>query len=202
MAVDYAGAQVEWVTGTITLLQLVKDRLGITGTDQDAVLSMYISMAGAACESYLDNKLVQQSVTEYLACKRSVASLRYWPVVSLESVVIDGVDTTSDWELRTSDGVTWLIESIAHTSWTALDSQMEVTYIAGYDPLPGPVGHAIADTSVNYFNQTGGVGSVKKEVVQGVGSVEYVTNADSEGSVGLISGVSVSSLEMYRRWHV
>jgi len=202
MAVDYAGAQVEWVTGTITLLQLVKDRLGITGTDQDAALSMYISMAAAACESYIDNKLVQQSVTEYLACERPVASLRYWPVVSLESVFIDGVDITSDWELRTSDGVTWLIESIAHTSWTALDSQMEVTYIAGYDPLPGPVGYAIADTSINYFNQTGGVGSVKKEVVQGVGSVEYVTNADSEGSVGLISGVSIGSLEMYRRWHV
>jgi hypothetical protein len=157
-------------------------------------------MAGAAVEMYLDNKIVQQSVTEQIACRKDILSLRYWPVVSLDSVVIDETDVVDDWNTRTSDGVTWVIESRSHSYFA--DEQISVTYTAGYDPLPGPVGYAIAETAGNYYKKGGGVGDIKKEVVQGVGSVEYVTSEDSESAVGPISGRSLAVLEMYRRWHV
>lgn len=202
MLVDYAGAEVEWVTGTITLLELVKTRLEITGTDQDAELSMYISMAGAACEKYIDNKLVLQSVTEYVACRNSFISLRYWPVISLESITVGEIDITPDCQLITSDGVTWVVDTYMADVRSLVGQQTTITYTAGFDPLPGAVGYAIASTALNYVNQTAAVGAIKKEVIQGVGSVEYVTGETSEGAVGLIPGSAVGVMEMYRRWHV
>lgn len=202
MPVDYAGANIEWVDGTITVLELVKTKLGITGTDLDSELAMYISMAGSACEKYLDNKLVLQEVTETYAVRRRTTSLRFWPVVSLDSVLFNDDDITDRYELRMSDGVAWAINDFGYVSEQPTYGQLVISYTAGYDPLPGSIGYALAETAMSYYSAAGGIGSIKKEVVQGVGSVEYVTNQESAGAVGMIPGNAVQTLEMYRRWHV
>ena len=173
MAVDYAGAEVEWVTGTTTLLDIVKDKLGITDTAQDDDLKLYINMAGVACENYIDNKIVSQPVTELYAMSKTPVALRFWPAADLTAVVIDGTDVTADWELMTSDGIVWSLSNRHSASRVDYFNQMSISYTAGYDPVPGDIGYAIAATSIGYYTQTGAStsGSVKKEVVQGVDRV-------------------------------
>lgn len=202
MAVDYANAIIEWGSGTITILELTKQKLGITDNSQDDELSMYIDMAGQACEAYIDNKIVEQVVTEQYAYVKSPQALRFWPANTLSAVIIDGEDVTEDWEMFSSDGVVWNVRDKCNTDIMDCFKQMSVTYTAGYNPVPSDVGYAIVATSLNYESNSGGTGAIKKEVVQGVGSVEYVTDSDSMGSVGLISGTSLGVLERYRRWHV
>ena len=204
MAVDYAGAEVEWVTGTTTLLDIVKDKLGITDTAQDDDLKLYINMAGVACENYIDNKIVSQPVTELFAMSKTPIALRYWPAADLTEVVIDGTDVTADWELMTSDGIVWSLSNRHSASRVDYFNQMSISYTAGYDPVPGDIGYAIAATSIGYYTQSGisTSGQIKKEVVQGVGSVEYTTDSETTTSTGLISSASIGVLEMYRRYHV
>ena len=204
MAADYAAAEVIWSGGTTTLLGLTKILSGIAENDtsQDEVLALYLDMAGTACEQYIDNKIVAQDVTELFAKSRSPVDLRYWPVGDLTNVTIDGVDVTADFEAYTSDGIQWQAKESSGSSCSTGFEQMSITYSAGFDPVPSDLGFVLARTSMAYSNQAGGVGAVKKESVVGVGSIEYQTDEDSEGSSGFISSASVSVLEQYRRYRV
>jgi len=205
MSVDYAGASIEFGTtpDTITLLQLVKDLLGITDASRDTELTMYLDMAGRACELYCDNKLVSQPVVEQLAMSKSPVALRYWTASDLTSVVIEGVDETASYTMYTSDGVTWISESTSGSTRSDKFDQMTIGYTAGYDPLPSEVGYAIASVAINY-DESGGssIGSVKKESVVGVGSIEYVTSTEVDGNVGQLSPSVIGVLEKYKRLHV
>jgi hypothetical protein len=205
MAVDYAGATIEWGTtpDTITLLELTKQLLGIVDNSRDTELSMYLDMAGRACELYCDNKLVEQDVVEELAMSRSPVALRYWLADTLSSVTIDGVDETANWTMYRSDGVAWITESVSGHSHSTSFDKMAIGYTAGFNPLPSEVGYAISTVAISY-DEAGGssVGSVKKEVVTGVGSLEYVTASDVDGNVGQISPAVIGVLEKYKRLHV
>ena len=200
---DYAGASIEWTGGTITLLELTKQLLGIADTSQDAELSMYLDMAGQACETYCDNKLVSQDVTEQYANSQYPLALRYWITGDISAVTVDGVDQTAEWKTYKTDGVTWASPSTSACNKTDYFNQLDITYAAGYDPLPSDLGYAIATVAIGY-EQAGGtsVGSVKKEVINGVGSVEYVTGTDVDGNIGLLSPTTIGVLDRYRRFHV
>ena len=205
MSANFAIATVEWGTtpDSITLLQLTKDLMGITDNSRDDELSMYLQMAGEACEKYIDNKLAQQEVKEDVASAHSPFSLRFWPSSAPTAISIDGEDVLADFTAYISDGIMWISKSTSSSESTCGFKQMTVTYTAGYEPLPAEIGYAISRTAIAYEAQQGASsGAVKKEVVQGVGSIEYATDADSVGSVGLLSPATVGVLDMYRRWHV
>ena len=199
--VNYAGAEIVWgdPENTITLLELMKNLMGISDSARDDELSMYLDMAGRAAESYIDNKLVSQEVTEKYAFTMSPIALRYYPADTLTDVTVDGGDETDDWALYTSDGVTWSAKSAAFRNCEF--KQMSITYTAGLNPLPSEVGYALSKIAMAYESQTGS-GNVKKEVINGVGSIEYVTGADSSSSIGFISPSALGVLERYRRHHV
>ena len=205
MAVDYASATIEYgaTPTSMTLLELTKKLAGIVDNSQDDDLTLYLQMAGEAAEQWIDNKLVMQAVTENYAASKSPVALRFYPASDLTLVEIDAVDVTTDWELMTSDGITWTLNNRNSASRTDYFNQMVIGYSAGFDPLPAEVGFAIAQIAIGY-DESGGsaVGSVKKEVVNGVGSVEYVTGTDSDGSVGVIAPATIRTLEKYRRYHV
>jgi hypothetical protein len=165
-------------------------------------LSLYLDMAGTACEGYIDNKIVAQDVTEQFAMSRTPVGLRYWPAGDVANVTIDSVDVTAEYETYTSDGIQWEAKETCGSSRSTCFDQMSITYSAGYDPVPSDLGYVLARTGMAYGNQAGGVGSVRKESVVGVGSIEYQTDEDAEGSSGLISSASISVLQKYRRYHV
>lgn len=197
---DYAAATIVWGGESLTLLELMKQLMGVTDNTQDTELSMYLQMAGEAAEKYIDNKIVLQEVVENFIRTVSPIALRYYPVGGLTSVVNDGTDETDSWSVYAEDGIYWITKG--DFSGTPF-KQLTVTYNAGFDPIPAETGYAIATIAINY-EQSGGSasGQVKKEVINGVGSVEYVTSADADGNVGLISPATIGVLDKYRRFHV
>lgn len=202
--IDYAAAEVIWSGGTTTLLGLTKLLNGIQvgDTSQDDELSLYLDMAGTACENYINNKIVAQEVTERFASWHTPVALRFWPAETVTNVTIDGDDVTDSFEAYTSDGITWEAKSKCGYTWNTCFDQMSITYTAGYDPIPSDLGYVLARTGIAYSSQSGGVGQIKKEVINGVGSIEYQGADDADSSVGAISASSAAVLENYRRYHV
>lgn len=203
MAADYAAATIAWGASSITLLELVKQKLGIVDGSQDDELSMYLQIAGESCEAYCDNVLAEQAATEQHAVTFSPVSLRYYPFVTLNAVTVDGDDVTADYESFESEGVDYI--TLNRTSSTRPDGfkQMNIAYTAGYEPLPADLGAAIAVAAISYEQGTGATGEVKKESVVGVGSIEYTTaNDSSSGSTGFLSASVTGTLDKYRREYV
>ena len=202
MAADYAAATIEWGANSITLLELVKQKLGIVDGSQDDELSMYLQIAGESCEAYCDNVLAEQATTEQHPVKSSPIALRYYPFVTLNAVTVDGDDVTADYETFESEGVDYVTSS--RTGCTKPDGfkQMNIAYTAGYEPLPADLGSAIASAAISYEQGTGATGEVKKESVVGVGSIEYNTSTDDNGSDGFLSAAVTGTLDRYRRHYL
>jgi hypothetical protein len=202
MAADYANATIEYGAGptSITLLELVKQRLGIVDNSRDDELSMYLQIAGEACEAYCDNVLAEQPTTEQHAATFSPIALRYFPLVTLNAVTVDGEDKTADYETFESEGVDYVTSSRTSTTCDGGFKQMNIAYTAGYEPLPADLGAAISSAAISYETGTGATGEVKKEMVVGVGSIEYTTSNDtSSGSTGMLSSSVTGTLDKYRR---
>ncbi len=200
MSADFAAATTEWGGNTITLLELMKQLMGVTDNTQDTELAMYLQMAGEAAESYIDNKIVSQSVSENFIRNISPIPLRFYPASLITGVVLDGVDQTDDWKLYASEGIYWATNGdICSDPF----EQLTISYNAGFEPVPADLAYALSSIAIRY-EESGGAGGtqVKKEVVQGVGSVEYVTSNDVDGNVGLLSPATIGTLTRYRRWHV
>jgi hypothetical protein len=181
----------------------MKDILGITDNAQDVELSMYLQIAGDACEKYIDNKIAEQTVTEDIARPYEPVDLRYWPVVTLDSVTLDAVDVTADYELYRTDGIAWSVKNKCGYSQKGCFDQMTITYTAGYEPIPTDLGYAVVVAGIAYQSERGAVsGAVKRESVVGVGSVEYDTGDDTATGVGLLPAGIIPVLDGYKRYHV
>jgi hypothetical protein len=206
MAADYCAATIEWGGNTMTLLDLMKKQLDMctTDTSMDAELCLWLQMAGEACEAYCDNVLAAQDVTERHPATHSPVSLRYWPVsdVTNATVVIDGQDVSTDYEFFYGGGVDFI--TVSRTGRTLPDGfkQMDITYRAGYEPLPSDLAYAIVAAGNSYNSGIAGTGEIKRESVVGVGSVEYATSADQAGNYGVLSSNVIATLDKYRRLHV
>ena len=200
---DYATATIQWGVNSLTLLQLLKQQLDMCDNDtsRDEELSLWLQMAGLACEAYCDNVLCLQEATERHACTFSPITLRYHPVQSITSVTVDGVDATADYELFFDVGLDYATISRTGASKGDKFNQMDLVYQAGLEPMPADLGYAIVLTATSYESQTSGTGLVKKESVVGVGSIEYATG-DDEGGTGVLSATTTSVLDKYRRCHV
>jgi hypothetical protein len=205
MSADYSSATISYgpTPTTITLLELFKQKLGITDNSRDDELSMYLQIAGEACESYCDNVLAKQVVIEQLPYKVSPVALRYYPVNALTTVEVDGEDKTTDYEIFESEGVDYVTSSRSGVTLPDGFLQMNLTYDAGYEPLPADLGSAITMAAISYETGTGATGEVKKEMVVGVGSIEYTTSNDAaSSSTGMLSSSVTGTLDKYRREYV
>jgi hypothetical protein len=200
----YAEATIVWGTSTMTLLDLLKKQMDICENDssQDEMLSLWLQIAGEACENYVNNVLALKEVTEQHAGTFSPVSLKYYPVVSLTTITVDGEDVTADYELFEGTGIDYA--TVSRTSCTNAEAfkQMTLTYQAGFEPLPTDVGFAIVKTGQSYSNETGGTGQVKAESVVGVGRIEYSVDEASSGSYGSLSNSVIAILDNYRKYIV
>lgn len=204
---DFSIATIEWGANTITLLDLMKDILGITDNTQDIELSMYLQIAGEACEKYIDNKIASQTYVETFSHARSQVALRYYPVVSITSVVIDGDEDNAitDYTQFKDSGIDWLVgnNSLCTLTVSQCFRSLEIGYRAGYEPIPAELGYAVVVAGIAYQSERGAVsGAVKKEHVVGVGSVEYDVGDDVATGVGLLPAGIIPVLDTYRRYHV
>lgn len=119
----------------------IKDHLNITSSDYDAE----IATKGAAAESALARKigpLQSTSVTERVRGGRGQLTLSTRPVISLTSVTPVGGTalTVGDLDVDPESGVIeW------DTSGTFSASRYVVAYLAGWDPLPEDLRHAVLE---------------------------------------------------------
>ena len=203
MAADFAAATIVWGASSITLLDLIKDKLGVIDSSRDEELSMYLQISGESCEKYIDNKIATQEVIEQISRSYSPVALRYWPVSDVTKVTIDGVEEVDNYELFTDEGIKWVSNDRCCVSYPGCFKQMQITYTAGYEPLPTELGYAVVVGGVAYETQQGAVsGEVKKESVVGVGSVEYTTSGEATTGFGVLPPSVTDTLELYRRHYV
>ena len=199
---DFANLTIEWGTtpDSITLLELLKQQLDITDASMDAELSMYLDMAGNAAEKYIDNIIEQREVIERFPSVNDPIALRYYPITTLALVEIDSVDVTTDYQLFYQTGIGWSVKNVSGSSVGTKFEQMDITYTAGFDPLPAELGFAIVQSAMSYETGSSG-GAVKRESVVGVGSIEYATDEVSGVSVrvGQLPASAVAVLDAYKR---
>lgn len=200
---DFANATIEWgpTPDSITLLELLKQQLNITDNARDTELSMYLDMAGSAAEKYIDNIIDKRDVSEKFKTDAHPIALRYYPVSDLVGLSVDGVDQLADYQLFQEEGLSWGVKNTCGWHEGSCFEQMVITYTAGYDPLPADLGYAIVSAGRIYESGTGAaIGSVKKETVVGVGSIEFETGGTSTGSFyGMLPVAVTDVLDKYRR---
>lgn len=206
MPVNFASAVIEWGSGdpvpSTTLLELMKLTLGIVDNSEDSTLSMFLEMSGNFAEKYIDDVLLQRQVIERFSHQSFPTVLRYSNVSSLDGVVVDEADKTSESSLYLEDAMGWVV-NVGGYSTSCKFSQVNISYTAGYSPLPTDVGFAIVQGAIAYRTSaaSGGVtGVIKKESVVGVGSVEYEIPSSSEGSsLGNLPTSVIGVLDLYSR---
>jgi hypothetical protein len=202
MTVDYASAVVEYggTPSTITLLELTKLLDGEVSSTNDDLYTLYLQICGEAAEQYCDNKLVSQSVLQQQLQVVDHTPLRFYPVNSLTTVTVDGEDVTESYKLYTVDGITYLTRDSFDIAAGSIPEQVDITYDAGYAPLPADAGYAIARSAIDYKKDSPtNPADIKKETVVGVGSIEYDTQSYLRGDFGLLTAETLSVLDRYRR---
>jgi len=204
---DFAASTIEWGTtpDSITLLQLMKDILGITDASRDTELSLHLQAGGEACEKYIDNKIAEVQVDENFSHARNQVALRYYPVSAVGAVFVDGTNEITDYLEFDDEGLKWVVGSQGKCCLEINQcfSSLLIRYTCGYEPLPADLGYAVVMTAMSYESERGAVsGAVKKEVVTGVGSIEYSTGDDISVGVGLIPPAAIGTLDLYRRHNV
>ena len=222
---DFSTALVS-IGGTLddtTLLDLLKQYLGITGADNDAELSQALNMAGYSVETYLDRVVLKREVEEYFPHHFGTVELHNLPVDPTADLTVDlNGDEQTDYSL-------WFDRNrLAHLSRTgqSFDVPMDwrpyanvtVTYTAGYDPLPSDLANAIIWTAALIYQSEGsgsipggggGSGEIKSMSIYDVGSISYDVGGASSGSgdgtfpsAGIIPGSAAQVLSRYKRMAV
>ena len=129
-------------TSDLTTLAAVKTELGLSGTADDAWLSLIIAAQSAAIAAHCNRTFGRGSYSEiyrprplsggYTWVPRPRVSLSAWPVAAVSSVTEGGTALTStDWELDAPAGIVWRLDSAGNqVSWP--NSLLVVAYTAGW----------------------------------------------------------------------
>jgi hypothetical protein len=196
-------------TGGYVELATLKSRLGITGTDQDAVLTALISSATTFINGFCKREFRAQTLKETIPGSGEVSlNLQEWPVTSVEHVKINGGEV-SDFSADGEKGVlyrdygVWPMERLASggAAWDPVGRtgrlNIEVQYSCGYGETPADIQEAAIMYATGMLGQVGGdVGINQKQ--EGDLSVMYSITAG--GSLGFMTYIKDLILEQYRRY--
>lgn len=199
------------MAASAAMLTLFKQLIGVEDADDsdNAALNAYLNGAIVACETYLDRIVIsQRSVTERLVNIRAPRVLRFVPVGVLEAVTFNSDDVASDWKLVKRTDYAELHHKTDEWFCVDYDEELEVTYQAGYETCPYDLMLAVCYTAASLRAQSGeGMEApgraVAKEMITGIGSVEYDKESSVGGmtSVGPIPPQSRQILDLYRGYY-
>lgn len=122
----------------LTSLASVKEYLQITDTSKDNLLINTINRASSVIESYCDRKFKLRTHTEthYLDEASETLLVKQFPITEITSIKDDGIALTVD-ELAACENREVYIKLDQERS-----GKIEVTYKAGYDPIPADLEQA------------------------------------------------------------
>jgi hypothetical protein len=134
--------------------------------------------------------------------------LRYVPVGDLKTITLDGENVLSAWELiKRTDYAELHNVNDAHFC-VDYDEELVVTYQAGYTTCPYDLMLAICYTAAAIRSQAGAGmaapgSAVKREMVTGIGTVEYDLDSSLGGarSVGPLPPQTIQVLDLYRGYY-
>lgn len=159
-------------------LDEVKLRLGIADTDtsKDALLGDLITRGSAMIEAYLGRTIAVQTYTETWrapsTCRRDSITLAYAPVTVLTSVTENATLLTvaTDYEFEPQTGIVYRITEKTRLRW---GYEVIVVYDSGWVTVPSAISSVCVDLVTVAYTQGRHDSSVRLELTQGVGRVEY-----------------------------
>ena len=169
----------------------VKAFLGLTNVTDDALLDRLIESASAFIENWLGRKVLSAPAIDYQSGSgKDVMILRDTPVVSVQSVTVDGavLSPTTD-ATQTGWAVIddWLVYQ--HGIWPRGRRNIVIEYTAGFASVPPDIEQAVIDLVALRYKERDRVGHRSKSLAGE--TVSYMIND--------LSDFSRSILGSYRR---
>lgn len=164
----------------LTILQTVKDELGISGTSQDALLNAYIARASGIVSAITGRVYGQEDLREtfYFSLGERVDTLKLTrrPIATVDSVLENGSALVEDSDFAV-DAEKGLLYRLNGNVWTfSTDPTVIVEYTAGYQllgNLPTPIEHATLLLVKSYHHGAERDPSVRSETTNDIDSVTY-----------------------------
>ncbi len=201
-----------------TLLELLKEFLGIDPGDgsQDEALTQALNFAGDQAEKYLDRVVLKRETTQHFPHYFGSVILHDLPVEDPVRVYLNGVEEIGQFSwFRDRGGMAHLSRTGQRQDvpmdWRNYDS-VDVTYVAGFDPIPSDLAQSIVYIAAGLYKSTGtgnipskASGDVRSMTVFDVGSVSYDTGSSSGGATwaendsGIIPDRVASMMSGYKR---
>ena len=186
----YGWVEVETVGGVVaalTSLARVKEWLGKTGSEDDAILTNLISGQSARIQAYLHRYVIQQTITGEIhhGHGREKLVLDEWPVSAVSEVREDGdaIDAAT-YELDTAKGILYARQNGNASVWSKGSRNYAVDYTAGYATTPDDLVDAATKQVVYVFRQSQPGGNRLGErgaVLDPGGSAQYLTGPWATG---------------------
>ncbi|MGB2579692.1 hypothetical protein AAIR98_001611 [Elusimicrobium simillimum] len=182
------------MTQVLTTLEETKQYLGITGTEQDALISMLLESVSSAAEVFLGRFIISRIISEeahFIEDKSKVLQLSFYPVEEVNMIMQNGEEISGEqFSINHNSG-------ILHIKYGFFTGAVLVTYKAGLaenvDAVPADIKLAMWQWVKYLLNKSDG--AVKSESL-GDYSVSY---AELQGAMP-VSVLSI--LEQYRRYSV
>lgn len=186
----------------LTLLATVKTELGITGTTDDAWLSVQIQQASAFAVAYCNREFAKETLVDTFRpdAAANYLSLTRWPVVTIGSVVEDDETlTAADYEVDPAAGMLYRLDGDDERRRWAI-AKIVVTYEAGYVLLTD-LTHDLERACIELIKRRWFARKrdplVKGEEVPDVYNVQYWVNGSGSGAA-LPDDIALT-LDKYRR---
>lgn len=195
------------VTNDLTVLDTVKEELGIEDNESDALISRLISeqseVAAVYCRRPLSQATVIDSFNLCVASSQPLYPSRY-PVTSLIEI-IEGTTTTlttSDYEYDENGGAIWRLNaSGVRICWPA--GNITVRYIGGYElltTLPRDIERAVLILIKESWYARSRDPRARSESVDGIGRTDLWVGTIPGG--GALPAEATALLEPYRTLYV
>ena len=174
----------------LVTLDEVKDDLNVATTTDDAYLQRRITELSSAAQQYMNRVLPIESVRDQFWAQRDPypwqlpggnmpLQLSRWPIVSIASVVENGIALIED-EDYVVDAVRGQLTRMFSidpypTRWTTLPITVE--YSAGFDPIPPEVSGAMSRGVKGQYLARTRDPAIKSQSAAGIYAASYTTGA-------------------------
>lgn len=196
-------ADADDLASELVSLEDAKTDLGITSDDEDESLTSQIARISKAVADYCDRIFALAEVTEVFVfdlgetfVARQPLVLRHYPIASIESVSVDGVEILSDgYEYDQASGRIWLLSG----AWSG---RVEVEYTGGYD-LPDAAPAALQWAVIEALRQRRAFSSSDatiRSTTHGDTTVQY-NSEPVQGAAGF-SRIVIDAIRSFKRWPI
>lgn len=139
---------------TLTL-GLVKEQLGVTGTDRDAMLTQYLNAAKQWVEDYTGKLLDRRGVEQHMDRFEPYLPLWYGPFVEFAQIDYTGTDGVAASLVDARLVGDRLYAPVAGWPHTFERTGIVVKYDAGFTEQPAPLVQAVLVLVRDYFDNNG-----------------------------------------------